>query len=143
MRFSTTTLTLFLTALASLSTTQARIGQTHLADNRMMLEEATAAGNFQCYHAGCPEDGGSLVKNCSKCVDADTCKNFGWGIWLDCDNNRMLEEEDSITLDAQFSGCPGLDTHADDSRDHICAAGHIMCLDVNLWDKKNILLSSC
>ena len=40
MQFSTTTLTLFLTALASsLSTTQARIGQTHAADNRMMLEE--------------------------------------------------------------------------------------------------------
>ena len=42
MQFSTTTLTLFLTALASLSTTQARIGQTHSADNRMLMEEETA-----------------------------------------------------------------------------------------------------
>ena len=42
MQFSTTTLTLFLTALlASLSTTQARIGQTPFTDNRMMVEEAT------------------------------------------------------------------------------------------------------
>ena len=48
MQFSTTTLTLFLTALASLSTTQARIGQTPSADdNRVMVEETTTAGNFQ------------------------------------------------------------------------------------------------
>ena len=39
MQFSTTTLTLFLTALASLSTTQARIGQTHSTDKRMLMEE--------------------------------------------------------------------------------------------------------
>ena len=42
MQFSTTMLTLFLTALASLSTTQARIGQTPFPDNRMLEEEATA-----------------------------------------------------------------------------------------------------
>ena len=52
---------------------------------------AKETGNFKCYHGGCPEDGGSLVKNCSSCVDADSCKNLGWGIWLDCsDDNRMI-----------------------------------------------------
>ena len=43
MKFTTTTLKLFLAALASLSTTQARIGQTQLADNRMLEEEVSTS----------------------------------------------------------------------------------------------------
>ena len=54
MQFSTTTLTLFLTALASLSTTQARIGQTHFTDNRMMVEEATLSNPGRFLNDGCP-----------------------------------------------------------------------------------------
>ena len=42
MEVRSTTLTLFLTALASLSTTQARIGQTPSTDNRMLEEEVSS-----------------------------------------------------------------------------------------------------
>ena len=55
MQFSTTTLTLFLTALASpLSTTQAHIGQTHFTDNRMMVEANGCPGRPVLYPNTCP-----------------------------------------------------------------------------------------
>ena len=50
MKFTTTTLKLFLTALASLSTTQARIGQTHSTDKRTLMEETAGLDK-----TGCPD----------------------------------------------------------------------------------------
>ena len=54
-----------------------------------------------------------------------------------CSKMKPSASESSPTLDAQAFGCPcpGLDCHAYD-RDHFCAKGHIMCMDMNPLDKK-------
>ena len=98
MQFSTTTLTLFLTALASLSTTQARIGQTpSAADNRVMVEETTTAGNFQPTKDDMLKDIASHLE----CFD-DGCTieiHYGWMRFTpDIDsrvsvNDRRLEDD--------------------------------------------------
>ena len=73
MQFSTTTLTLFLTALASLSTTQARIGQTY--------------SDHKCLMGGC---GGPVEEGVD---DFLTCTRFPGYMWVDCSgDNHMLEE---------------------------------------------------
>ena len=79
MKFSTTTLTLFLTALASpLSTTQARIGQTHSTDNRMMLEDicSSITVEYNCLMSS-EDDGAGGYVNCdwtySSLLERDAC----------------------------------------------------------------------
>ena len=81
MQFSTTTLTLFLTVLASLSTTQARIGQTPSTDNRMLEEEVssnpTTTNLLQLDTNGCWGNGKHACALGEKCMGNHDCPFVG------------------------------------------------------------------